>query len=258
MLNIHVCIKQSVDVNSLEFDPTTLSPMIEKAEFRIGDAELNAIEEAVRIKEKMDGKVSLLCVGHDVRPAVLREALAMGADEAYVVSDSRLRNADQWVYANILAYLSRVAGIPDLILCGESSLDEGAYQVGPRIAEELDLPSVTHAVKLEIMGDYIIAERIVEDGIETLKAKLPAVVSVCLEINTPRLPSVLMIRAASKKPINFIPLDSINLPRERFRSLVKLQEVKVIKTKRKNVVLSGSLEEIARKVITIIQSEGRE
>lgn len=257
MVSIHVCIKQSIDVNSLEFDPSTLSPLIEKAEYKIGDAELNAIEEAVRIKEKMGGKVSLLCVGHDVKPALLREALAMGADDAYVVSDSRLRNADQWVYANILAYLSRLAGIPDLILCGESSLDEGAYQVGPRIAEELDLPSIVHAIKLEIRGDYIIADRIVEDGVETLKAKLPAVVSVCLEINTPRIPSVLMIRAASKKPINFIPLDSINLPKERFRSLVKLKEVKAIKTKRKNVVLSGSLEEIASNIAFIIQSEER-
>lgn len=255
-MNIHVCVKQSIDVNTLEFDPLTLSPLIEKSEYRIGDADLSALEEAVRIKEKLGGRVSLLCVSHDARPAVLREAIAIGADEAYVVSDPRLRDADQWIYANILAYLSRLAGAPDIIICGESSLDEGAYQVGPRIAEELDLPSITHVVKLEVRDRYIIAERAIEDGVEVLEVKLPAVVSVGLEINTPRLPSVLMIKAASKKPINFLSLEEINLPGAKLTSLAKLREIKAMKTRRKNVVLSGSLEDIALNVISILKSEG--
>jgi len=255
MLNIHVCVKQSIDVNTLEFDPVTLRPKIESAECRIGDADLNAVEEGVRIKEKVGGKVSLLCVGSDIKPAVLREAMAIGADDAYVVSDPLLKNADQWVYANILASLSKRLGIPDIILCGESSLDDGAYQVGPRIAEELDLPSITHVVKLEVRDGTIVAERVVEDGVEVLEARLPAVVSVGLEINTPRLPSLLMIRAASRKPINFINIGELNLTSEKLTSLARISDMKAVKTKRKNIVLTGSLEEIASEVVSIIKSE---
>jgi len=254
-LNIHVCIKQSVDVNLLEFDPVTLRPVMERSVYRIGDADLNAVEEAVRIKEKMGGRISLLSVGFDIESAVIREALAIGADEAYVVSDSILRDADQWVYANVLASLSRRLGMPDLILCGESSLDEGAYQVGPRIAEELDIPSVTHVIKLEIKEGFIVAERAVEDGVEVLEVRLPALVSVGLEINTPRLPSLLMIRAASKKPINYVSIQDLNLTSERLSSLVKTREVRAIKARRKNIVLTGSLEEIASQVVSILKSE---
>jgi len=255
MLNIHVCVKQSIDINTLEFDPDTLRPLVENAEYRVGDADLNAVEEAVRIKEKMGGKVSLLCVGSDVRTAVLKEAMAIGADDAYVVSDPLLRNADQWVYANVLASLSKRLGIPDIILCGESSLDDGAYQVGPRLAEELDLPSITHAVKIEFRDGVIIVERAVEDGVEVLETGLPAVISVGLEINTPRLPSLLMIRAASRKPINFVNIQELGLTSDKLTSRSRMVEVKAVKTQRKNIVLTGNLEEIASKVVSIIRSE---
>lgn len=256
MLNIHVCVKQSIDINSLEYDPDTLRPRLETLQFRIGDADLCAVEEAVRIKENNGGKVTLLCAGHNINPDIIREAMAIGADDAYVVSDPLVRDADQWFYANVLAALSVLAGQPDIILCGESSLDDSAYQVGPRIAEELDLPSITHVTRLEVKERKIIAERAIEDGVEILEVELPVVVSVGLEINTPRLPSLLMIRAASRKNVNFIPLDAIKLPKEKLSSLVKYCDIKAIKVGRKNVVLSGSLEEIASMLLSVLKSDG--
>lgn len=256
MLNIHVCVKQSIDINSLEYDPDTLKPRLETLQFRIGDADLCAVEEAVRIKENNGGRVTLLCVGHNINPAIIREVMAIGADDTYVVSDPLIREADQWVYANVLAALSKLAGQPDIILCGESSLDDCAYQVCPRIAKELDLPSITHVTKLEVRERNIIAERTVEDGIEILEVELPVVISVGLEINTPRLPSLLMIRATSRKNVNFIPLDVIGLPKEKLSSLVRYCDIKAIKVGRKKIVLSGSLEEIASMLLSILKSEG--
>lgn len=256
MLSIHVCIKQSVDPNSLEFDPTTLEPKLEKAQSKLGDFEMNALEEAVRLKEKHGGKVTILTAGPDVKSIILREALAIGGDEAYVVSDPRLRDADSWVYANVLSALSRKAGRPDLLICGEASIDESAYQVGPRIAEELGIPSITHAVKLEVGEGRVVAERALEVGIQRIEASLPALVTVGLEINTPRLPSLLMIRAASKKPVANIKLDELGLDGDRLSPRARTISIKTSKTERRRQVIEGGPAEAAEKLISILLAEG--
>ena len=256
VMEIHVLVKESVDVSTLEYDQRTLEPLLEKAQRKVGDFEMNAVEEAVRLKEKHGGVVKLLSAGPSVQPIVLREALAMGADEAYVVSDPRLRDADPWVYANVLAALSRKAGKADLIIAGEASVDESNYQVNVRVAEELGMPSLTHVVKLEVSGERIVAYRSLEEGIEVVESRMPAVVTVGLEINTPRLPSLLMIRASAKKPIHQVKLEDLALPEEKLRPLTRKTSVRVMRTERKKVVVEGSLEEAAEKLIAYLRSEG--
>ncbi|MEM0454906.1 MAG: electron transfer flavoprotein subunit beta/FixA family protein [Nitrososphaerota archaeon] len=255
-MEIHVLVKDSVDVSTLEYDQRTLEPLLEKAQRKIGDFEMNAVEEAVRLKEKHGGVVKLLSAGPSVQPIVLREALAMGADEAFAVSDPRLKDADAWVYANVLAALSKKAGKADLIIAGEASVDESNYQVGARVAEELGIPSLTHVIKLEVSGDRVTAHRALEDGIEVVEATLPALVTVGLEINTPRLPSLLMIRASAKKPIHQLKLEELGLPEEKLRPKTRRTSVRAMRTERKRVVVEGSLEEMAEKLIAYLRSEG--
>ncbi|MEN3047675.1 MAG: electron transfer flavoprotein subunit beta/FixA family protein [Candidatus Caldarchaeales archaeon] len=256
MVEVHVCVKESVDVSSLEHDPRTLSPLLEKAQRKAGDFEMNALEEAVRIKERYGGVVKILSVGPAVQTITLREALAIGADEAYVVSSPELRDADPWVLANVLAALSRRAGKADVILCGEASVDESNYQVGPRIAEDLGIPSLTHVSRLELSDGKATAQRSLEDRVEVVEVQLPAVFTVGLEINTPRLPSLLMIRASAKKPIHQVQLSELGLPREKLTPKVRTTTIKVMRTERKRVVLEGKPDEVAEKLIASLRSEG--
>ncbi|MCS7143062.1 MAG: electron transfer flavoprotein subunit beta/FixA family protein [Aigarchaeota archaeon] len=255
-MEIHVLVKQTYDPNTLEPNPKTLEPIYERAQTKLSDFDLNALEEGIRMKENFKGRVVVISAGPDVKPLLIREALAMGADEAYVVSDKRLEHADGWVYANVLASLSRTVGNADLILCGECSVDEGGYQVGPRVAEKLGLPSVTHVIRIHAEQEGLRVERDLEEGREVLDVKLPIVLTVGLEINTPRLPSLLMIRAASKKPINSVPLESLGLDENELRPRVVCASVRALKVERKRVVISGSLDEAAEKLLSELVREG--
>lgn len=255
-MNILVCLKQSIDVNQLRYNPDTLEPMLKEAPPKASDFDLNALEEALRIREKRGGKVILISAADSLKEIVVREALAMGADEAYVAVDERLKNADSLVTAQVLAGLARHLGEYDLILCGEASVDEGAYQVGPRLAEELGIPSITHAISVEVEDGVLRAARQVEDRVEVIEASLPAVVTVGMEINTPRLPTLLMIRKAKKKPLNQVRLEELGIGEGELEPAVETLEVKALRVERKRLVLEGELREVAEKLARILVEEG--
>lgn len=256
MVDIIVCLKQTVDVNQVRPHPETLEPQLGQAPRKISDFDLNALEEALRIKEKHGGRVVAVCVGHDIQQLLIREALAMGADEAYVVSDPMLERADGLVTAEVLAALIRKVGRWDLILCGEASLDESAYQTGPRLAEIFNIPHITYAVRVELEDSGVKVWKAMEGGIHVVKASLPAVLAVGLEINTPRLPSLLMIRAASKKPIHEVKLSELGLSEEQLTPAVETLQVKALKVERRRITLEGEPEELAQKLAEILVQEG--
>ena len=255
MVDCVVCVKQTVDVNQVKPKPDTLEPDYSKAPQKISDFDLNALEEALRIKEKHGGKVIVVSVGPNVQQILIRETLAMGADEAYVLSDPSLANADGLAVANTLASLIKSKiGSFDLILCGEASLDESAYQTAPRLAEIFNIPHITYATKVEIEDGSVKAWKGMGDSVHVVKAKLPVVLAVGLEINTPRLPSLLMIRAASKKPIHELKLSDIGL--EGIETAVETRGVKAVKVERKKQVLEGEPEELAQRLADILVQEG--
>jgi len=250
-----VCVKQTVDVNQLRPNPETLEPEYSKAPAKISDFDLNALEEALRIRERHGGKVYVVCVGSNVQQLLIREALAMGADEAYVVSDPALSSADGLATAGVLASLIK-SKIPswDLILCGEASVDEGAYQTGPRLAEILNIPHVSYVTKLELEEGYVKAWKGMGGSVHVVRAKTPVLVTVGLEINTPRLPSLLMIRAAGKKPLNELKLQDIGVTS--LENAVETRRVKAVKVERKKQVIEGEPEEVAQKLVEILLQEG--
>ena len=257
MPDIVVCLKQTVDIYQLKPHPETLEPQFSQAQSKISDFDLNALEEALRIREKHGGgRVVAVSAGPSVNQLLIREILAMGADEAHIISHPLMASADGYVTAKVLSKLISKAGRWDLILCGEASLDNSDYQTGPRLAEIFHLPHLAYVSRLEISERSIRAWKVMEDGVHVAECSLPAVVTVGLEINTPRLPSLLMIRAASKKPIHEYKLADLGLGEDDLKPYVQLLELKALKVERRRQKLEGTPEELASKLADIIVEEG--
>jgi len=255
---IIVCLKQAVDVSQLKVDPSTRNLLIASAPKKISDFDKNALEEAIRIKEKLgDTEICTVTVSADEAKTVLREALAMGADKAYIVNDANLKDIDTSGTACVLTEAIKKIGDYNLILCGETSLDSFSGLVAPRLAESLNIPQMTSVSKISVEGDAVIAERTLEDAVETVKAKMPTLVSVTREINQPRIPSLMMIMKASKKEIVTWSVADLNIQRERLDAKIDVIEVLAPKTERKRVRITGeNAAEIADKLAKALIQEG--
>jgi electron transfer flavoprotein beta subunit len=255
---IIVCLKQAVDVSQLKVDSATRQLLIASAPKKISDFDKNALEEAIRIKEKLgDVEIFTLTVTSEDAKAVLREALAMGADKAYVVNDPSFKDVDTSGTAQILSEAIRKIGEFNLVLCGETSLDSFSGLVGSRLAELLNLPQLSSVRKLSVEGDIVTAERALEDAVETVKAKMPALVSVTREINQPRIPSLMMIMKASKKEIVTWTAIDLNISKEKLVSKIEIMEVLAPKTERKKIKITGeNPQEIADKLARALIQEG--
>jgi len=255
---IIVCLKQAVDVSQLKADPATRQLLIASAPKKMSDFDKNALEEAIRIKEKLgDVEIFTLTVTSEDAKAVLREALAMGADKAYVVYDPSLKDIDTSGTAHILAEAIKKIGGFNLVLCGETSLDSFSGLVGSRLAEMLNLPQISSVRKLSVEGDTVTAERTLEDAVETVKAEMPALIMVTREINQPRIPSLMMIMKASKKEIVMWTAGDLGAQKDKLGSKIEVIEVLAPKTERKKIKITGeNVQEIADKLAKALIQEG--
>jgi electron transfer flavoprotein beta subunit len=170
-----------------------------------------AIEEALRIREAKGGEVVVLTAGPERAQAVLRAGLALGADSAVHVKDPALDASDPLGIARALAAAIRTLGAVDLVLCGQQGVGGDHSQVPGLLAELLDLPQVTVAVKIEIGDGQATVEREIEGARETWTTSLPAVISAQKGLNEPRLTKVTGIMAAKKKPIRALDLAALGL-----------------------------------------------
>lgn len=202
-MNAIVCIKQVPDTEApvkvqggqlaLAGMPTMLNAFDEYA-----------IEEALLLREKFGGKVTALCMGPAEAAEALKKALAMGADEAVLLSDPAFEGADPWATAYTLAAAIRKIGAYDIVLLGKQSTDGTSASVGPAVARFLGLPALTYVFKVreaDFNGLKITVERLLEGRREVVAGRLPAVVAVVKDINQPRYPTLLGIRKASKAVI---------------------------------------------------------
>jgi electron transfer flavoprotein alpha/beta subunit len=209
-MNIIVCMKQVIDLEQIRIKPNTREPVIEGLPLMFGDFEKCALEEAVRIKEKHGGKVTALAVGSPKLRDTIKEALAIGADEAIILTDSTFQESDAMGSARVLAKSIEKIGEYDLILLGDSSADEYSGEIPPRIAELLDLPQVGSVRELELLAENdqtdnakgIRVVRDLEDALEVVELDLPAVIGVTSELNIPRLAPLSAILKAGRKPLH--------------------------------------------------------
>ena len=184
-MNIVVCIKQVPDTKGgVKFNPDgTLDRASMLAIMNPDDKA--GLEAALRIKEQNGAKVTVVTMGLPKADDMLREALAMGADEAVLITDRRLGGADTWATSSTIA-----AGLKkldyDLIITGRQAIDGDTAQVGPQIAEHLGLPIISYAEAIKVEGDSVVVQRQYEDRYHEIKAKMPCLITALAELNEPR------------------------------------------------------------------------
>jgi electron transfer flavoprotein beta subunit len=209
-------MKQIIDLEKIRIKADTREPVLEGLPVRFGDFEKNALEEAVRIKEKQGGvgyngvQITAVAIGSPKLKDTIKEALAIGADEAIILTDPLFGGSDTMGSARTLAKVIEKIGEYDLILLGEGSTDDHSGQVPSRLAELLGLPQVTYVRELQMLegkrtpalraGASVRAVRDLEDALVEVEVNLPAVVSVTGELNQPRLPPLTAILKAARKP----------------------------------------------------------
>ena len=190
-MNIVVCIKQVPNTADVRIDPTTNTLIRDGVESIVNPFDMYAIEESIRIKEKYGAKITVISMGPMQAQDALKEAVAMGVDEAVLLSDRAFAGSDTLATSYTLAEAIRKLDSVDLILFGKQASDGDTAQVGPGVAVHLDLPQITYVRKIEEINEKTIrAERLLEEGYEVIESKLPAVLTVVKEINEPRLPSL--------------------------------------------------------------------
>jgi electron transfer flavoprotein beta subunit len=190
-MNVVVCLKQVPGTTEVKIDPQTNSLIRQGIENIINPFDTYALEEGVRLKERHGGKVTVLSMGPPQAEAALREAVSLGTDEAVLLTDRAFAVADTWATANTLSKAIQKLGKYDLIICGRQTIDGDTGQVGPELAEMLDVPFIAYVSKIEeIKDNYLRVIRAVEEGHEVIETTLPAVITVAKEINVPRLPSL--------------------------------------------------------------------
>lgn len=197
-----VCIKQVPETTDVKINPETNTLIREGVESIINPFDVYAIEEGLRLKDRVGGTVTVLTMGPPQAESALREAISMGADAGILVSDRAFAGSDTWATSYTLSMALRKIGDYSVVLCGKQASDGDTAQVGPGVATHLDLPQVTYVRKIEEIEDNrIVVERLLETGYEVIESPLPCLLTVVKEINEPRLPSLKGKMAAKKMEI---------------------------------------------------------
>ncbi len=190
--------------------------------------DLNALEEALKIKDKHGGKITVITMGPPNAAQVLRESLYRGADDVILITDKVFAGADTLATSYVLSQAIKKLGKVDIVFCGRQAIDGDTAQVGPQTAEKLGINQVTFVDKiLEVHKDHIVVERSIEGGYEHIKTKLPVLLTVTAEANTPRPPSVKRL-LAYRKAMTSIELSNLN--EDYFNNFEISKESPVIKT----------------------------
>ena len=250
-MNIIVCAKQIVDVSEMKIDKNTKKPILQGVPQKISDIDKNAMEEAIKIKEKHGGKITVITIGPANAKERIKELLAMGADEGVLVTAPD--SIDYYVTATLLTEAIKKIGKYDIILCGEASVDLFSGQIGPRIAGLLNIPQITYAQTITAEKDKVTAERNMGDKVVTTEAKYPVLITVTKEINEPRLPSLMQILGAASKPINEWAADSLS---SGLKPLVETVDLKGVSMERKNIIYQDDLDESINKLVDSLAKEG--
>ena len=205
-MNIVVCIKQVPETTDVRVDPKTNALIREGVKSIVNPFDENAVEAGLQLKEAHGGKVTVITMGPPQAEEALRHTLAMGADEAILLTDAAFRGSDTLATSYALAaavkkIASSPSGAVDLVLCGKQAIDGDTGQVGPGLAERLGFPQVTFAIGVEIADGRLRARRVLDDMYEVMEVKLPAVVTVVKQIYEPRFPSMRTVLKAKKAEI---------------------------------------------------------
>jgi electron transfer flavoprotein beta subunit len=211
-VNIVVCIKQVPGTTKVNINPETGTLIRDNVEAVMNPFDEYAVEEALRIREKVGGTVKVITMGPPQAANALRDAIAMGADDGVLISDRAFAGADTWATSYTLSGGIKALGGYDLIICGKQAIDGDTAQVGPGVAEMLNIPFVAWVRKVEeITPNSIRVERLMEDGYDVVEMPLPSLITVVKEINTPRMASLKGKMRAKKAEIASFNAEQLQL-----------------------------------------------
>lgn len=205
-MNIVVCIKQVPDTTEIKIDPVKNTLIRTGVPSIMNPFDKNALETGLQLKDTYGGKVTVISMGPPQAKAVLREALSMGADEAYLVTDRAFGGSDTYATSYILSEAIKSLGKFDVILGGKQAIDGDTGQTAPSIAEHLGATRLTYILDLKVEGDKVIARRQLEEGIEVIETKFPILCTATKESNKPRYATVKRKLASLKAEIPEITL----------------------------------------------------
>jgi electron transfer flavoprotein beta subunit len=201
-MKILVCVKQVPDTNEVKIDPIKGTLIRDGVPSILNPDDANALEAALSLKDKnSDAKVIVITMGPPQANEMLRECLAMGADEAYLLSDRAFGGADTCATSTTIAAGIKKIGGADIIFAGRQAIDGDTAQVGPQVAQRLDIPVVTYVQNIEVKNDKVEVQRQLEDGYEVIEVKMPCLLTAVKEFNEPRYMSINGIVEAYKKEI---------------------------------------------------------
>lgn len=259
-MKIIVCVKQVPDTNEVRIDPVKGTLIREGVPSILNPDDANALEAALKIKDNdPNTTISVITMGPGQAIDMLKECLAMGADDAILLSDRAFAGADTWATSNTLASAIKRIGDYDMILAGRQAIDGDTAQVGPQIAERLGIPQVTYVQDIALKEDHtIIVQRKLEDGYEVIQVDTPVLLTAVGELNTPRYMTIAGIMNAYEKDtviwtINDLDIseDEVGLkasPTQVFRSFTPEPKGKVI-------MLSGTDREVVDQLISELKEK---
>ncbi len=216
-MKIIVCVKQVPDTAEVKIDPETNTLIREGVESIVNPFDLHAVEEALKIKKALNEvEITAISMGPPQATEALKEVIAMGVDNAYLLSAKEFAGADTLATSYTLSLAIRKLGAFDLILCGKQAIDGDTAQVGPGLAGQLDIPQIAYVRKIEyIDNNSVRVQRITEEGHEIIEAFLPALLTVVKDINIPRLPTLKGKIIAKKTEVPILTPGDVNADEKR-------------------------------------------
>jgi electron transfer flavoprotein beta subunit len=226
------------------------------AEFIINPYDEYAIEEAIVLRDKHDGEVTVVTVGEEEVEKELRTALAMGADKAVLLDSEELDELDQCTTATLLATYLNDQEV-DIVIAGNVAVDGGSGQVGPRVAELLGIPQVTTITKLAVQDGVATIVKDVEGDEETIEVSLPVLVTAQQGLNEPRYPSLPGIMKAKKKPLQKLDLDDLDLDEGDVAAKTTTVEIFLPPEKQAGKVLEGDSTTKVKELVALLKNEAK-
>ena len=252
-LDIVVCIKQVPETTEVEFDEETGTLKREGIAAVVNPFDEYAVEEGLSLRERFGGRVKVITMGPPQAGSALRDTIAMGCDEAWLATDRAFAGADTWATSFTLGLCVEKMGPYDIVICGLKTTDGDTGQVGPELAEHLGVPHVCYVNKiLDVSDGRIQLTRMLDDGVETLEAPLPIVLSVTKEINQPRLATLRGRLNARKAEIRQITSKDVDADPSRLGldgSFTRVVRIFTPTPPEAGEVHEGTPEELAEKIL---------
>ncbi|EPY2274678.1 electron transfer flavoprotein subunit beta [Clostridium sp. FAM 1755] len=256
-MNIVVCLKQVPDTNEVKIDPVKGTLIREGVPSIINPDDKNALEEALILKESKDAKVTVISMGPPQAQDALRESLAMGADEAILISDKAFAGADTLATSYALATAIKKLDY-DIIFAGRQAIDGDTAQVGPEMAEHLNIPQVTYVENVDLCDGELEIKKALEDGYEIVSVKMPVLLTAIKDLNTPRYMHMAKIFECCNKEIKVWNAEDIGADKSLLGlsgSPTKVKKSVTKETKRDGILVNKPFKEAAQYAVSKLKEK---